>query len=200
MAMLSLPLRQGFLARRTWVVWQGGREVVGRVGGGHKSFVRLGEAVVPPTADLIFTGTKGSPDALVRFEVRDGRPECVEVAVRVKPDGRGIRTSDLAMFNLDDLTIDVFVELGVVGVSDPEERRQTYKGVQEARLERRGGVTRAELEEVARVYREHIDESPTRAVELLLGYSRRTAARRVEQARTADPPLLPRTSQGKRKA
>jgi hypothetical protein len=68
----------------------------------------------------------------------------------------------------------------------------------EARASRRGEVTHAELKEVASVYREHLDASPTRAVSLLLGYSERTAARRVQQARAAG--LLPATTPGKRKA
>ena len=60
-------------------------------------------------------------------------------------------------------------------------------------------VTRAELEEVARIYREHVDASPTRAVAMLGGYaSERTAARRVQQAREAG--LLPKTTPGKRRA
>jgi hypothetical protein len=59
-------------------------------------------------------------------------------------------------------------------------------------------VTRAELEEVAKVYREFIGSTPTRAVQLAGGYSERTAARRVQQARAAG--LLPQTTPGKRKA
>ncbi len=56
----------------------------------------------------------------------------------------------------------------------------------------------AELENVARAYREHIDTTPTRAVQLAGNYSERTAARRVQQARAAG--LLPKTTPGKRKA
>jgi hypothetical protein len=59
-------------------------------------------------------------------------------------------------------------------------------------------VSRAELEEVAQVYREHVASSPTRMVAMLCGYSERTAARRVQQARAAG--LLPKTTPGKRKA
>ena len=64
--------------------------------------------------------------------------------------------------------------------------------------EARGRVTRAELEGVARVYREHVGATPTRAVQLAGGYSERTAARRVQQARAAG--LLLKTTPGKRKA
>jgi hypothetical protein len=65
------------------------------------------------------------------------------------------------------------------GVQDEASRRRAGR---EARMSRRGTVTRAELAEVARVYREHIDASPTSAVRLVLGYgSERTAARRIKQ-------------------
>jgi hypothetical protein len=71
--------------------------------------------------------------------------------------------------------------------------------VYEARKARRGAVSKAELEQVAKVYREHLVGGPTAAVRLLLGYkSERTAARRVQQARAAG--LLPATTPGKRKA
>jgi hypothetical protein len=79
-----------------------------------------------------------------------------------------------------------------------ENADRARRAVYEARKARRGPVSRAALEEVAKVYREHLEASPTRAVSLLLGYSERTAARRVQQAREAG--LLPATTPGKRKA
>jgi hypothetical protein len=73
------------------------------------------------------------------------------------------------------------------------------KSVYEARTSRRGSrITREDLEEVAQVYREHIDESPTQAVGIILGLTERAAARRGQQARAAG--LLPKTTSGKRKA
>lgn len=81
---------------------------------------------------------------------------------------------------------------------DEAEARRLQRDIYEARSARRGTVTRAELEEVARIYREHVDASPTQAVAMLGGYTTRTAARRVQQARAAG--LLPATTPGKRKA
>jgi hypothetical protein len=92
----------------------------------------------------------------------------------------------------------VFGELIVVGVNNKAEHERAVRDLYEARAARRGAVTRTELEEVARVYRQHFDASPTRAVQLLGGYSERTAARRVQQAR--DEGLLPKTTPGRRKA
>ena len=118
--------------------------------------------------------------------------------MKAKPNGRGIRSADLDEISVDTMTVGVFSQLGNIGVHAEDAQRQTFHDVQEARMSRRGGVTREEHEKVARVYREHVDSSPTRAVGLLLGYGDRTAARRVQQAREAG--LLPKTTPGKRKA
>jgi hypothetical protein len=49
---------------------------------------------------------------------------------------------------------------------------------------KRGGVSTAELERVAEVYSNHRDNKPVQAVQMLVGYaSRRTASRRIQQAR-----------------
>lgn len=63
----------------------------------------------------------------------------------------------------------------------------------------RRGTTKAELEQVAKLYREHVEGRPVESIRTLMGYgSDRTAARRVEQARAAG--LLPSTTPGKKKA
>jgi hypothetical protein len=52
---------------------------------------------------------------------------------------------------------------------------------------------------VARIYQEHLDAHPAKAVALLGGYTERTAARRIKEAENAG--LLPPTTPGrKRKA
>jgi hypothetical protein len=196
---------------RSTVVWSGRRTVAAHVGGRHGGYVRLGEAVVPRRASFTLDGDDGAPDLRMAFEVRDGRPECVEVQITAKPDGRGIRSTDLGTFNLDNMVIAVFEEVAMTAVDRAEDgtirlsfigdetaARRAQRDLHEARKVRRGSVTRTELERVTAVYREHVDASPTQAVAMLLGYSTRTAARRVEQARAAG--LLPKTTPGKRKA
>jgi hypothetical protein len=196
------------------MVWEGRQEVTGFAGGKDGGYVQLGTAIVPPKAQLTFEGIKGSPDVAMRFEVRDGRPECVEIHVRAKPDGRGIRTADLLLFNLDNQTASVFTDLAIaergdgtavgpgslITGEDVAVMRRAERDVREAGMSRRGSVTRAELEDVARVFRDHVDDSPTSAVREVLGYgSDRTAARRIKQAEEAG--LLPTTERGrKRKA
>jgi hypothetical protein len=188
-----LAKRQGICGEEAdHVVWQGRQRISGSGG-----LVALGEAVVPREGVLTFEGTKGSPDVTMRFEVRDGRPECVGVTVEAKPNGRGIRSADMALFNIDSLTVAVFEQLGTIGVRDEAYARRISHDLREARASRRGTVTPEELEEVAKIYREHLAASPTRAVALLGGYSERTAARRIKQAEEAG--LLPRTTPGKKR-
>jgi hypothetical protein len=194
------------------VAWPGKTHVEGLLGGRYGGLRRLGDAVVPHRAVLTHEGEGGEPTLRLHFEIRDGRPECVGVQLGIAPGGRGLRTADLAVLKLDELAVSVFTSLASTYRTSPDEpdavllfrpadeaeARRLERDVHEARKARRGTVTRAKLEEVARVYREHVDASPTRAVAMLLGYSTRTAARRVQQARAAG--LLPKTTPGKRKA
>lgn len=187
--------------------------VQGLLGGRYGGLRRLGNAVVPHRAVYTHEGEGGEPNLRLLFEVRDGRPECTSVALAVARGGRGLRTADLQALNLDTLAVAVFTQVASTYRTSPDEpdamllfrpadeaeARRLERDVYEARKARRGAVTRAELEEVARIYREHVDASPTRAVAMLGGYaSERTAARRVQQAREAG--LLPKTTPGKRKA
>lgn len=190
--------------------WSGRLTAEARPGAGY---ARLGDTMVPRKVALTFTGDDDTPDIAARFEVRDGRPECTEIRVIAKKDGRGIRTADLVTFNVDALAVNAFRGLaqrvtGTTGAGYTEwadtwraseaEARGVQKDLLEARRRSRGTVTMAALERVAEVYREHADSAPTKAVGELLSYSTRTAARRVEQARAAG--LLPPTTPGRKKA
>lgn len=192
------------------MVWSGRTRVYGRTGGRYGFEVRLGDAMVPRHAFFDLEGENGEPDLRVHFEVRDGVPTVVDFHVSAKGSGRGIRSSDLGMFNLDNFTTNVFQHLATVVVgegehavtaSPPTDERQAWRaraGVDDAVKTRGRGVTRAELERVAAVYREHLHGSPNLAVKNELGYgSERTAARRVKQAEDAG--LLPKTTRGKRR-
>jgi hypothetical protein len=172
--------------------------------------VRLGKYAVPEEVTVTMSGAKGAPDLSMRFEVRDGSPECVDLHVHSKPNGRGIRTSDVAVFNLDAMAESVFLrfamtvrktETGAVlmkPLSDDDDWDAAYRDVYNARRSTRAVVNDAELRQVAAVYRDHVGGNPTKAVVEILNYSPRTAARRVRQAR--DRHLLPETTRGKKHA
>jgi hypothetical protein len=191
------------------VGWRGRTRVGSKFGGQHGGLTMVGDVAVPRVAVYAHDGDEGEPDLEVTFEVRDGRPECVDFHVRAKPGGRGIRTADLQMVsNLDVVAEHLYAAVAPVPGGSAfnwmwrqteENVAQARRTVHEARKARRGTVTKAELEQVAKVYREHLDAGPTQAVRLVLRYSsERTAARRVQQAREAG--LLPATTPGKRKA
>jgi len=179
---------------------------------GEGKTVLLGrEVTVPSKASLTINGVRGEPDAVVRFEVRNGRAECTEIVVTARPRGRGIQTSDMEFFNIESLIRKVFSRLGTKieldesgfgsSVWPPAEEDYWFIGetVTRPRIENRRGANDEELEEVARIYRSHIDDNPLRAVETILSYkSTRTAARRVQQARAKG--LLPKTKKGQKKA
>ena len=156
---------------------------------------------------------KGAPNVATRSEIRDGVPEVVQFCITAKPNGRAVRTADLNGWQpLEGLALNVFRQVGrinqttlratpVSGSLAPTDDRQesAMRDDLQGAMERRRGTSLAELEEVAKVYREAIGGRPTEAVHLRMGYkSRRTAARRVHEAREAD--LLPKTTKGKAKA
>ncbi len=167
--------------------------------GGH-GLVRLGDSdtVVPASVTRTLEGENGHPDLVMTFEVRDGRPECVDIRIKSKPEGRGIKQADLRGFVLDELSEIVFARFAsrVAHVADDgtwlaegplwEEREQwaARRDVAEARQSQRQPPSLSELQRVADIYKEHQGNKPIQAVQLLLGYnSRRTAARRAQQAR-----------------
>jgi len=163
----------------------------------------------PSVVNFEAEGEKGAPDVAARFEMRDGVPEVVDFRITAKPNGRGVRTVDLNSWQpLEGLATNAFhryarlldpAEAGddPYGPRDDRDAWRIRADLEDARAGQRG-PSPSELEDVARVYREAIDSRPTEAVQVMLGYSRRTAARRVQQARAAG--LLPETSQGKKQA
>jgi hypothetical protein len=169
-----------------------------------------GRTFVPIHMSGIGRGRKSVGTLTAEFEVRNGVPECIAFSMEAVPGGRGIRTTDLRVFNIDALVQHAFL---LEATRIPEGGSDTDQAVRpvtdrefwalrasldRARQGQRGKSSLAELAEVARVYRENIEDSPTLAVANDLGYTARTAARRVSQARALK--LLPATTQGKAKS
>lgn len=164
--------------------WQGRSRTSAKVG----APVNVGGYAVPRRVTFEFEGTDGkpgnvSPDVTAHFEVRDGVPECVEISVCAKADGRAVRTADLALFNVENLTKRVFAEHAVAVETGelPTEQQAASRAITD-RVEGPRPAREAELEAVARVYLTH-RPTGSAAVRDLLDYPDRTAYRRVEQAR-----------------
>lgn len=195
------------------MVWPA--EIRYREGGrkGGKTFERIGEQgeyMIPTAFVEEATGKDDTPDASVRFEVRDGRPECVEIVIKAKPDGRPILTSDMGRFRSIDQLIETAVAANAKRTYPDAETGTRWRGprgeeevwaARKAVYQRRASRANSpeELVQVAEIYREHIDGAPLDAIQQLMDYgSHRTAARRVEMARKAG--LLPPTDRGRKKA
>ncbi len=175
-------------------------------------YVRVGDYAFPTKVVTELEGDNGNPDITIYFEVRDGRPQVVGVHLVADAQGRQIRTSDLQSLPLDIMVKSVFTGVAMKGTYDPETNVTTHEPVADERefwaavnavdtavKAPHRGTTKAELEQVAKLYREHLDDRPVQAILTLMGYGHeRTAARRVEQARAAG--LLPPTTPGKKKA
>lgn len=193
------------------MVWSGQVSTSAAIGGRNGFPVLIGDRLmVPRLTTWKVDGANGHPDARVRVEVRDGRPEVVEFWIGAKPKGRGIASADVASIgNLDNLVANILTEVGShlhptdeapghFSATHPPSEKDAWAisgAVHSAREARRNRVSTEELETVARLYREHADKAPLVRIAAELGVSHRTAARRVEQARAAG--ILPPTTPGK---
>ena len=140
-------------------------------------------------------GTAG-PDYVADFEIRDGNAECVKITVTAKPRGRGIRTPDLGILNVEALTQRAFLDVAY-RVIEPghayaySDRPDAISGARRAIGRHVGRESGALLREVARVYLQDESGAAIMAVATVLGVSRSTAARRIDSAR--EKGLIPAT-------
>lgn len=192
------------------MVWSGRVTITGHTGGRHGAGEVLeGDVWVPKRSTWEVRGDNGHPDAKVEVEIRDGRPEVVEIWIAAKPRGRGIQSSDMQTFQLDNLIANIQTEVGRKLRPNPDSPGQLMStgpnteneawavdgAVRNARGRSRAPVSEEELRAVADTYREFASAAPITAIATRFRYSNRTAARRVQQARAAG--LLPQTSPGK---
>lgn len=161
--------------------------------------VAFGQTFVPQRVSLTFEGTDEAPDLSATFEILNGAPECTDLHFVAKHGARGIRTVDLDL-SLDGLTTKAFLKFAHRQGGSVRSDETTWRAARRDLEHNRSGrppISKAELEDVARIYRDHIEGAPTAAVGKFLGLSPRTAARRVQRAREVG--LLPSTQPGKKK-
>src|SRR5688572_17256912 len=124
--------------------------------GGNRRWIEQGGFLVPPRVMVTCDAENGDPDITAQFEYRDGRPECVGFFVRSKPKGRGIRTADLGVINIDGLTGAAFswaaAGTGGTPLTGPRpDQPDAAREIERARKGRPRTANRAELERVAQV-------------------------------------------------
>jgi hypothetical protein len=159
---------------------------------------------VPSQVDVDFSRDRSAPVRTLKIEVRQGIPICTEIHLAARPDGRGLRTSDLEAIDLANWVQDILSECSFQvtpdGLISQPGTRDSLKAIEYAQKAGRRKVTPELLQRVAEVYRAHIDAKPIDAICDEFDVSYRTAARYVELCRTDEFGLLPKTHKGKRKA
>jgi hypothetical protein len=171
--------------------------------------VPVGAVEMPATFIALFTGDDGGgPDVALRFEVRNGAPECREVRVTATADGREVRHSGIVGLRIEDILEKALQQMllgsGDVGPSGLHRWLDhlpptAVSESRQARSARRVTITDALLREVAEVYRAAASAGkPTSVVADHFGVAHRTAALYVQKARAAGH--LPPTTQGKAQA
>jgi hypothetical protein len=166
--------------------------------------VRLGDREVPRVVRAeIGDPLDTAPMVFVRLEVIDDRPQCREVRIEsavASPEGHGreVRQGDLDGFRIADWIERVFVLSAWPTYTTSAEAQADQPALRAAVTSARKSRPRVDLEEVAEVYRRHVDDRPTEAVRLAFGWKHSTAAEYVRRARRAG--LLPATTPGKRRA
>jgi hypothetical protein len=152
---------------------------------------------------------RGHPDLRVECSMEDGQPLVREVHIVAKPEGRPVRDADLASLSLDKLALRAFLEHAMTLEENPaggwvatpitdEATGWRAVGAIDSAQKQSRGPSMVELRRVAEIYQADTSGAPSAAVAAVLGYSPRTAHRRVKQAEEAG--LLPKTTRGKRRA
>jgi len=187
-------------------MWRSGMEVMVKADEGN--FVRWrteeGAEVLRGTETLLprrfvasFPDDRGGPELHLRFEMRDGVPQCREVFLQSRDAGREIRPSDIKSVDVDTyleiscqmIALHPVEEYFGGGVDAVISHREADLGavqtsVRRARRNTRRQLSDAQLAEVAEVYRAN-PSRPTAAVAERFGLALRTASLYVRRARDA---------------
>lgn len=182
--------------------WSGEATSGVRLTGPYARKIRVGRYLIPQHVFFDVVGAAGEPDMHIHFEYRDGRPQVVELTVKAKDGGRGVRSSDLEPISLDGLAKSVMTQHTQIITkedggyresvspdwSHPAHERSFWElqgELAEAIGTRRGRVNEAMLQRVADLYEQYRGKNALQAISIDLGVSERTAARRVKAARDA---------------
>lgn len=148
--------------------------------------------------EVTFPGAEGSPGLSMTIDSSDGVPRCTRLEITAREGGREVRTSDVRAVEIP-TWIDAIVPLfmGEVDPTEdggtaltlvsPDEEAARRRAMSEVRTVQRAGrrlIDEKFLRRVAEVYTSD-PVRPAQAVKHAFGVSPRTAARYVQQARSA---------------
>jgi hypothetical protein len=197
---VRVPLEDNAGHLAGWVVWNDLDERVE---------VADGSGTLPVEFHLNWPGTAEQPTVKVSFRVRDGYLECSGVSVDAKPGGPEVIRADVEtvarMLKAWGYVAAFRALRGSHGELPSDEADRPAQGAADKapkkpknRRPRRLKITDDMLAEIARVYRDHLDEGPWQAIQDRYGVSESTAGRYVLLARKAGH--LPATTAGKKQA
>jgi hypothetical protein len=155
------------------------------------------ETLLPGRFVATFPDDRGGPELHLRFEMRDGVPQCREVFLQCEPTGREIRPVDVKSIDVERF-LEVACQMiafhvleqhpggGVVAVMShgAPDLAAVAKSVSRARRNTRRQIPDEKLAEVVEVYRAN-PARPTAAVAERFGLALRTASLYVKRAREA---------------
>lgn len=159
-------------------------------------FVPFADGTIMLPDRFITTGRAGEDDPTVRlsFEVVTGVPQCRRVEITAADGGREVRPSDVHSIHVDNVLESVYSRTGIP-VENGNGLEQSWSGtlggegvleaVRAARKGRPRTMTPALLAEVATIYRDHVDGTPTAEIKRRFKVSDRTARLYVQRAREA---------------
>jgi len=169
--------------------------------------LRGSETLLPAVFVACFPDDRGGPELHLRFEMREGVPQCREVALLSEPDGREIRPVDVKSIDVERFlevacqmialhVVEQYPTGGVDAVMSHQatELAAVARSVSLARRNTRRQIPDEKLAEVVEVYRAN-PTRPTAAVAERFGLALRTASLYVKRAREAG--LLEEIPRGK---
>lgn len=158
--------------------------------------VPMGHSLVPEKfgCHLVDSPDK-SPEVSIVWQVVDGSPVCREVCVRAVDTDHEVQRSGLAGVRIEDLLEDTIRMLlwtsDLRDTANPDDpvwpsgvaERLAVREVRQARATRKVKITDELLREVAKTYRENVENNPTQAVATRFAKEPRTARLYVKRAR-----------------
>jgi hypothetical protein len=176
-----------------------------------ETYVVLEDHWISETVEIVLKGD-GEPETYARVEVSESGPKLVELRfTATDPDASGIRQSDLRGVQVSALLEDLVAmftfrvdkassaQVSVASAAEHDVFVNNLRVIGNLRMGKTSrSITPQLLERVAKVYRDNISHTPTKAVEHHFQVSQRMAAEYVSRARKRG--LLPPTKRGKKQA